>query len=114
MVDLGSHNGTYLNGLPVGRAPVLPGDIAGIGHSAFVLVGDELREFADTGEDLPPDPPRWAVPVLPGPPSGRRHRERGTGWPRRRARAPRRPGGNRRPADPPHRPPTARVPRRRP
>ncbi|WP_434098832.1 FHA domain-containing protein [Streptomyces xantholiticus] len=53
MVDLGSHNGTYLNGLPVGRAPVLPGDIGGIGgigHSAFVLVGDELREFVDTGE----------------------------------------------------------------
>jgi ABC-type multidrug transport system ATPase subunit/pSer/pThr/pTyr-binding forkhead associated (FHA) protein len=50
IVDLGSHNGTYLNGLPVGRAPVLPGDIVGIGHSAFVLVGDELQEFVDTGE----------------------------------------------------------------
>ncbi|MGW7357042.1 FHA domain-containing protein [Streptomyces sp. NPDC054802] len=50
IVDLGSHNGTYLNGLPVGRAPVGPGDIVGIGHSAFVLVGDELQEFVDTGE----------------------------------------------------------------
>ncbi|MFF3290357.1 FHA domain-containing protein [Streptomyces sp. NPDC003023] len=50
IVDLGSHNGTYLNGLPVDRAAVLPGDIVGIGHSAFVLVGDELQEFVDTGE----------------------------------------------------------------
>ncbi|MGW1322835.1 FHA domain-containing protein [Streptomyces antibioticus] len=50
IVDLGSHNGTYLNGLPVGRAPVGPGDIVGIGHSAFSLVGDELQEYVDTGE----------------------------------------------------------------
>ncbi|MFF3397581.1 FHA domain-containing protein [Streptomyces sp. NPDC002659] len=50
IVDLGSHNGTYLNGQPVDRAPVLPGDIVGIGHSAFCLVGDELQEYVDTGE----------------------------------------------------------------
>ncbi|MFI9099528.1 FHA domain-containing protein [Streptomyces fildesensis] len=50
IVDLGSHNGTYLNGQPVARAPVIPGDIVGIGHSAFCLVGDELQEFVDTGE----------------------------------------------------------------
>ncbi|MFG2139698.1 FHA domain-containing protein [Streptomyces sp. NPDC048650] len=50
IVDLGSHNGTYLNGQPVERAMVIPGDIIGIGHSAFALVGDELQEFVDTGE----------------------------------------------------------------
>lgn len=50
IVDLGSHNGTYLGGLPVTSAPVIPGDIIGIGHSAFVLVGEELQEFVDTGE----------------------------------------------------------------
>ncbi|MFF7726858.1 FHA domain-containing protein [Streptomyces sp. NPDC008001] len=50
IVDLGSHNGTYLNGHPVQRAPVLPGDIVGIGHSAFCLVGDQLQEYVDTGE----------------------------------------------------------------
>ncbi|MDQ0963988.1 ABC-type multidrug transport system ATPase subunit/ABC-type multidrug transport system permease subunit [Streptomyces sp. B4I13] len=50
IVDLGSHNGTYLNGLPVERAPVGPGDIVGIGHSAFCLVGDQLQEYVDTGE----------------------------------------------------------------
>ncbi|MFG2826247.1 FHA domain-containing protein [Streptomyces sp. NPDC048434] len=50
IVDLGSHNSTYLNGQPVDRAPMIPGDIVGIGHSAFALVGDELQEFIDTGE----------------------------------------------------------------
>ncbi|MFD4235454.1 FHA domain-containing protein [Streptomyces sp. NPDC058542] len=50
IVDLGSHNGTFLNGQPVARGPVGPGDIVGIGHSAFCLVGDALQEFVDTGE----------------------------------------------------------------
>ncbi|MFI6466120.1 FHA domain-containing protein [Streptomyces sp. NPDC050538] len=50
IVDLGSHNGTYLNGQPVARAPIGPGDIVGIGHSAFCLVGDQLQEYVDTGE----------------------------------------------------------------
>ncbi|MFE3431305.1 FHA domain-containing protein [Streptomyces sp. NPDC059171] len=50
IVDLGSHNGTFLNGQPVARGPVGPGDIVGIGHSAFCLVGDVLQEFVDTGE----------------------------------------------------------------
>jgi ABC-type multidrug transport system ATPase subunit len=50
ITDLGSHNGTYLNGQPVARAPVGPGDIVGIGHSAFCLVGDQLQEYVDTGE----------------------------------------------------------------
>ncbi|MBL1084637.1 FHA domain-containing protein [Streptomyces actinomycinicus] len=50
IADLGSHNGTYLNGRPVTCAPVGPGDIIGIGHSAFCLVGDQLQEYVDTGE----------------------------------------------------------------
>ncbi|KOU18643.1 FHA domain-containing protein [Streptomyces sp. WM6368] len=51
IVDLGSHNGTYLNGTAVNRAaPVTEGDIVGIGHSVFCLVGDQLQEFVDTGE----------------------------------------------------------------
>lgn len=50
IVDLGSHNGTFLNGRPVERAPVTPGDIVGIGHSAFCLVGDQLQEYVDRGE----------------------------------------------------------------
>lgn len=50
IVDLASHNGTYLNGQPVARAPLSPGDIVGVGHRAFCLVGDELQEYVDTGE----------------------------------------------------------------
>ncbi|MGW2920523.1 FHA domain-containing protein [Streptomyces angustmyceticus] len=51
--DLGSHNGTYINGQPVpksGKAPVGPNDIIGVGHSTFRMVGDRLEEFVDTGE----------------------------------------------------------------
>ncbi|MGC0335701.1 FHA domain-containing protein [Streptomyces sp. SLBN-8D4] len=50
IADLGSHNGTYLNGRPVTSGPLGPGDIVGIGHSAFSLVGDTLQEYVDTGE----------------------------------------------------------------
>ncbi|MDJ0381226.1 FHA domain-containing protein [Streptomyces sp. G-G2] len=50
IADLGSHNGTYLNGSPVDRARLGEGDIVGIGHRAFCLVGDQLQEYVDTGE----------------------------------------------------------------
>jgi ABC-type multidrug transport system ATPase subunit/pSer/pThr/pTyr-binding forkhead associated (FHA) protein/ABC-type multidrug transport system permease subunit len=50
IADMGSHNGTFVNGQPVLYAPVEPGDLIGIGHSVFCLVGDELQEFVDTGE----------------------------------------------------------------
>ncbi|MFJ5778520.1 FHA domain-containing protein [Streptomyces sp. NPDC093094] len=51
--DLGSHNGTYVNGQPIakGGAAVLgAADIVGVGHSTFRIVGDRLEEFVDTGE----------------------------------------------------------------
>ncbi|WP_069172271.1 ABC transporter ATP-binding protein/permease [Streptomyces griseus] len=51
--DLGSHNGTYVNGQPLSRsgsALIGPNDIVGVGHSTFRLVGDRLEEFVDTGE----------------------------------------------------------------
>ncbi|MFD5711138.1 FHA domain-containing protein [Streptomyces pharetrae] len=50
IADLGSHNGTYLNGEPVDSADIGPGDIIGVGHSDFCLVGDELQQYVDTGE----------------------------------------------------------------
>ncbi|MER7759038.1 FHA domain-containing protein [Streptomyces sp. NPDC097619] len=50
IVDLGSHNGTYLNGARVTRAPLAEGDIVGIGHSAFSLAGGHLQEYVDTGD----------------------------------------------------------------
>ncbi len=49
IVDLGSHNGTYVNGQPVERQFIGSGDIVGVGHSTFRLVGDQLQEFVDTG-----------------------------------------------------------------
>ncbi|MFI1938026.1 FHA domain-containing protein [Streptomyces purpureus] len=48
--DLGSHNGTFLNGARVTHARVTPHDIVGIGHRALCLIGDNLVEFTDTGE----------------------------------------------------------------
>ncbi|GGZ34497.1 FHA domain-containing protein [Streptomyces poonensis] len=51
--DLGSHNGTFVNGIPMakgGSALLGPNDIVGVGHSTFRLVGDRLEEFVDTGE----------------------------------------------------------------
>ncbi|MER5951047.1 FHA domain-containing protein [Streptomyces sp. NPDC001904] len=51
--DLGSHNGTYVNGQPIpksGTALLGPNDIVGVGHSTFRLVGDRLEEFVDTGD----------------------------------------------------------------
>ncbi|WNI32763.1 FHA domain-containing protein [Streptomyces sp. ITFR-6] len=51
--DLGSHNGTYVNGQPLsksGSAFIGANDIVGVGHSTFRLVGDRLEEFVDTGE----------------------------------------------------------------
>ncbi|MFF4650155.1 FHA domain-containing protein [Streptomyces sp. NPDC001380] len=50
IVDLDSHNGTYVNGQPVQRHVMGPEDILGVGHSVFRLVGDQLEEFVDTGE----------------------------------------------------------------
>ncbi|GAB7186841.1 FHA domain-containing protein [Kitasatospora sp. Ki12] len=50
IVDLDSHNGTFLNGWPVHRAPVGPADIVGIGHSALCLSDGHLVEYTDTGE----------------------------------------------------------------
>ncbi|MFF0753896.1 FHA domain-containing protein [Streptomyces sp. NPDC004267] len=51
--DLGSHNGTYVNGQPIpkgGTALLGPNDIVGVGHSTFRIVGNQLEEFVDTGD----------------------------------------------------------------
>jgi ABC-type multidrug transport system ATPase subunit len=50
IADLGSHNGTYVNGQRVSAAPVSEGDVIGIGHVTLRLTGGELQEFIDTGD----------------------------------------------------------------
>ncbi|HEY6791937.1 MAG TPA: FHA domain-containing protein, partial [Trebonia sp.] len=50
IVDAGSHNGTFVNGVRITAATVSELDIIGIGHSTFRIVGGELRQFLDEGE----------------------------------------------------------------
>jgi ABC-type multidrug transport system ATPase subunit/pSer/pThr/pTyr-binding forkhead associated (FHA) protein len=49
IIDLGSHNGTYVNGVRVNQAELGDDDIISIGHSTFRLSGGELREYVDEG-----------------------------------------------------------------
>ncbi len=46
IVDLGSNNGTFVNGQRTADAPLSEGDVVGIGSSTFRLAGQELQEFA--------------------------------------------------------------------
>lgn len=50
IVDLDSHNGTFLNGQRIKVAPVTETDIIGVGPATFRRVGDQLQEFLDTGD----------------------------------------------------------------
>ncbi|WP_248810725.1 ATP-binding cassette domain-containing protein [Frankia sp. AgPm24] len=50
VVDLDSANGTFVNGLRVGRAPVLQRDVLAVGHHLFQLEGDTLVEYVDSGD----------------------------------------------------------------
>jgi ABC-type multidrug transport system ATPase subunit len=50
ITDLGSHNGTYVNGRRVSGQPLTDSDTVGIGHSTFRLTGGRLRQFVDDGE----------------------------------------------------------------
>ena len=50
IVDLGSHNGTFVNGRQVSSAVLSESDIVSIGRSTLRLAGGELRLFVDDGE----------------------------------------------------------------
>ncbi|MET8650917.1 FHA domain-containing protein [Nocardia aurea] len=50
VVDLDSHNGTYVNGHRVDAADLTESDLIGMGHATYRLVGNELRESVDTGD----------------------------------------------------------------
>jgi FHA domain len=54
IIDLGSHNGTYVNGTRIGEQELQElneGDIIAIGHATFRLAGGELIEYAGDGTD---------------------------------------------------------------
>jgi ABC-type multidrug transport system ATPase subunit len=50
ITDLGSHNGTFVNGQRISSAVVTEADAIGVGLATFRLVGDELQQFDDTGD----------------------------------------------------------------
>ena len=50
IVDLGSHNGTFVNGQQVASQVLSEQDIVSIGNSTFRLKDGELRQFVDDGE----------------------------------------------------------------
>ena len=49
IVDLSSHNGTFVNGQPVSAQVLTEQDIISIGSSTFRLKDGELRQFVDEG-----------------------------------------------------------------
>jgi len=50
LTDLGSHNGTYVNGRLIQKALLQELDVVSVGHCVFRLVGDALEEYVDTGK----------------------------------------------------------------
>jgi ADP-ribose pyrophosphatase YjhB (NUDIX family) len=53
ITDLGSHNGTFVNGKRVAHATLTDQDIIRIGHSTFRLAEGELWQFADHDSQTP-------------------------------------------------------------
>jgi ABC-type multidrug transport system ATPase subunit/pSer/pThr/pTyr-binding forkhead associated (FHA) protein len=49
IIDLNSHNGTFVNGARVNQAELSENDIIAIGHATFKLSGGELIEYVDDG-----------------------------------------------------------------
>ena len=50
ITDLGSVEGTHLNGARVRRATAGPGDVIAVGHHHLRLQDDRLEEYADSGD----------------------------------------------------------------
>ena len=50
LVDLGSHNGTWVNGRRVERARLEPLDVVAVGRHSFRLAGDVLEVYEDAGD----------------------------------------------------------------
>jgi ABC-type multidrug transport system ATPase subunit len=49
LADLGSSNGTFVNGRRVERAALEDRDVVAVGHHVFQLVGSELQQYVDHG-----------------------------------------------------------------
>ena len=47
IIDLGTHNGTYVNGKRITRKMLTEQDIISIGHAMFRLSNGELRQYAN-------------------------------------------------------------------
>jgi ABC-type cobalamin/Fe3+-siderophores transport system ATPase subunit len=50
LVDLGSGNGTFVNGVRTQRAGVTPADVIGVGRALLRLQGDRLVAIVDSGD----------------------------------------------------------------
>jgi ABC-type multidrug transport system ATPase subunit len=49
LIDLGSHNGTFVNGTRINQIVLKDDDIIAVGHATFRVVGGELIEYFDDG-----------------------------------------------------------------
>jgi ABC-type multidrug transport system ATPase subunit len=49
LLDMGSHNGTFVNGNRINQVDLNDGDIIAIGHATFRVFGHELIEYLDDG-----------------------------------------------------------------
>ncbi len=49
VIDLGGHNGTFVNNARIDRAEVLDGDVIAIGNTRFRRTGSELHEYVNDG-----------------------------------------------------------------
>jgi ABC-type multidrug transport system ATPase subunit/pSer/pThr/pTyr-binding forkhead associated (FHA) protein len=49
IIDMGSHNGTFVNGNRINQAELKDNDIIAVGHATFRLIGGELIEYIDDG-----------------------------------------------------------------
>jgi ABC-type multidrug transport system ATPase subunit len=50
LVDLDSHNGTFVNGKRIRKARLEQLDLVGVGRAQLRLVGETLEEYVDTGD----------------------------------------------------------------
>ena len=84
IVDLGSHNGTFVNEQRVTEAALAEGDTVGFGDTTFRLAGGELLQIASPAEaQMPPAPDPMAetgIGAARGAWGGGQPRPRAGGW----------------------------------